>query len=129
MAVFLTDEWFAQVEQLSNEAGELNLPPSLANMALNMKLTDVEQGNELSLQKGRLHKGLAADAPTTVVLEKQLLLSLLTKFDVNQAMEAFMNGKIRVEGDMSQLMALQSAKPSDEQKQLFKKIKSVTEFA
>ena len=40
-----------------------------------------------------------------------------------------MSGKIRVEGDMSQLMTLQTAKPSSEQAALFDKIKAVTEFA
>ena len=48
---------------------------------------------------------------------------------MNEIMGAFMSGKIRVEGDMSQLMALQTARPSDEQKALFKDIKSMTTLA
>lgn len=43
------------------------------------------------------------------------------------AMQAFMTGKIKVQGDMSQLMTLQTAKPSQEQKALFKEILAHTE--
>ena len=31
MAAFLTDDWFATVEKLAAEAGDLNLPPALAS--------------------------------------------------------------------------------------------------
>ena len=44
--------------------------------------------------------------------------------DLNEIMGAFMGGKIRVEGDMSKLMAVQStARPSTtEQKELYTRI-------
>ncbi len=38
-----------------------------------------------------------------------------------------MSGKIRVEGDMGQLMSIQTASPSAEQKQLFKDILANTQ--
>ena len=38
MAVFLSEDWFNQVETLGQEAGDLNLPPSLENMTMNLKL-------------------------------------------------------------------------------------------
>ena len=48
---------------------------------------------------------------------------------MNEAMNAFMSGKIRIDGDMGQVMALQTAKPSAEQKDLFKKIYAMTDQA
>ncbi len=42
-------------------------------------------------------------------------------------MQGFMSGQIRVEGDMSKLMAMQSARPSEEQKALIKQILAITE--
>ena len=48
---------------------------------------------------------------------------------MNEAMNAFMSGKIRIDGDMGQVMSLQTAKPSPEQKDLFKKIYAMTEQA
>ena len=76
-----------------------------------------------------MHKGLNAEATTTLLLDRNTLQSIITDFDMNEIMGAFMSGKIRVEGDMSQLMALQTARPSDEQKALFKDIKSMTTLA
>lgn len=129
MAVFLTDEWFEQVEQMGNEAGELNLPPALANMVINLKIAGDEQEIEANFADGLLHKGLNDEATTTLLLDRATLQSIMTDFDMNEIMGAFMSGKIRVEGDMSQLMALQTARPSSEQKDLFKSIRAMTTMA
>lgn len=133
MAVFLTDVWFEQVERFATEAGELNLPPALANMVINLKVSNAEQDSastiEANFADGLLHKGLNSDATTTLVLSRELLQSIITDFDMNEIMGAFMGGEIRVEGDMSQLMALQTARPSPEQKELFKRIRSETTMA
>ncbi|MFZ2843988.1 SCP2 sterol-binding domain-containing protein [Psychrobacter sp.] len=129
MAVFLTDEWFDQVEQMGNEAGELNLPPALSNMIVNLKVSDTEQDIEASFADGLLHRGLNDAATTTLLLDRSVLQSIITDFDTNEIMGAFMSGKIRVEGDMSQLMAVQTARPSAEQKDLYSRIKSITTMA
>ena len=129
MAVFLTDEWFEQVEQMGQEAGELNLPPALANMIVNLKVSDSDKDIEANFADGLLHRGLSSDATTTLLLDRGILQSIITDFDTNEIMGAFMGGKIRVEGDMSQLMAVQTARPSTEQKELYKSIKSMTTMA
>ena len=129
MAVFLTDEWFTQVEQMGQEAGELNLPPALANMIVNLKVSDSDKDIEANFADGLLHRGLSSDATTILLLDRAILQSIITDFDTNEIMGAFMGGKIRVEGDMSQLMAVQTARPSTEQKELYKNIKSMTTMA
>ena len=60
-------------------------------------------------------------------MDAETLRKVFLEFDMAAAMQAFMTGKIKVQGDMSQLMALQTAKPSVEQKELFKKIYAMTE--
>ncbi|MBP2280442.1 putative sterol carrier protein [Psychrobacter sp. PL15] len=129
MAVLLTDAWFEQVEKLGTEAGELNLPPTLANMVINLKVSDAGKDIEANFTDGLLHRGLNAAGSTTLLLDHETLQSMVTDFDMNQIMGAFMSGKIRVDGDMSQLMALQTARPSSEQKELFNQIKSMTTTA
>ena len=129
MAVFLTNEWFEQVEQMGQEAGELNLPPALASMVVNLKVSDTQQDIEANFTNGLLHRGLNDAATTTLLLDRSILQSIITDFDTNEIMGAFMGGKIRVEGDMSQLMAVQTARPSDEQKELYMRIKSMTTMA
>ena len=126
MLDFLSDPWFEQVEQFGQEAGELNLPPALADMVINLKVADSDQDIEANFANGYLHRGLNDKATTTLLLDRKLLQSIITDFDMNEIMGAFMGGSIRVEGDMSQLMALQTARPSTEQKELFKRIRSET---
>lgn len=55
-------------------------------------------------------------------MDAETLRKVFLEFDMAAAMQAFMTGKIKVQGDMSQLMALQTAKPSQKQKTLFKKV-------
>ena len=49
MAAFLTDDWFATVEKLTAEAGDLNLPPALAGLAINLVVSDASGDTELAL--------------------------------------------------------------------------------
>ena len=122
MPAFLTDDWFANVEKLTAEAGDLNLPASLSNLALNLVVTGGEGTTELALDSGKIVKGASANAKTTLTLDAETLRKVFLEFDMAAAMQAFMTGKIKVQGDMSQLMALQTAKPSQEQKELFKTV-------
>ena len=129
MAVFLTDEWFNEVDRLTAEAGDLNLPPALANTKINLKITNTANGDvNAALENGVLKKG-ETDATTTINIDHETLKAIALKGDMNEAMNAFMSGKIRIDGDMGQVMALQTAKPSVEQKDLFKKIYAMTEQA
>ncbi|MEZ2903079.1 SCP2 sterol-binding domain-containing protein [Acinetobacter terrestris] len=122
MPTFLTDDWFSNVENLTAQAGDLNLPPALANLAINLVVTESEGNTELSLDGGAIKKGLSPNAKTTLNMDGETLRKVFLEFDMAAAMQAFMTGKIKVQGDMSQLMALQTAKPSQEQKDLFKKV-------
>lgn len=126
MAKFLTPEWFTQVEQLTQQAGELNLPPAIKNLSLNLNVTGVPPISA-SFVQGTLKQGLQENALTTLTLDADTLKAVVLERDLNRAMTAFMEGKIRVDGDMGQLMSLQTVSPSPEQKQLFKNILSITD--
>lgn len=128
MAKFLTDEWFSEVDRLTNDAGDLNLPPALADMILNINVANTSgDDTQVSLVGGRITKGANDDAQTTLNLDADVLKKVFLEYDMSAAMEAFMTGKIRVDGDMSKLMALQTAQPSAEQKSLFKNILAMTQ--
>lgn len=122
MPAFLTDDWFATVEKLTAAVGDLNLPPALANLAINVVVSDSSGSTELALDGGKIVKGVSANAKTTLNMDAETLRKVFLEFDMAAAMQAFMTGKIKVQGDMSQLMALQTAKPSQEQKNLFKQV-------
>lgn len=123
MPAFLTEEWFSKVDELTAQAGDLNLPPALANLTINLIVSDnAAESTALSLAGGKIQKGLADSAKTTLRMDADTLRKVFLEFDMTAAMQAFMTGKIKVEGDMLQLMALQTAKPSTEQKALYKEV-------
>ncbi len=110
MPAFLTDDWFSTVETLTAQAGDLNLPPALANLAINLVVADTTGNTELSLDGGAIKKGLSSNAKTTLNMDGETLRKVFLEFDMAAAMQAFMTGKIKVQGDMSQLMALANCK-------------------
>ena len=128
MAKILTQEWFDKVDELTNKAGDLNLPPAIKNMSINLQVTDSDnQQVDAAFYDGTIHQGSKDGALTTLKLDADTLKAIFLDRDMNRAMEAFMSGKIRVEGDMGQLMSIQTAKTSAEQKQLFKDILANTQ--
>ncbi|MDR9778599.1 SCP-2 sterol transfer family protein, partial [Rhizobium hidalgonense] len=62
MPAFLSNEWFDKVDSLTAEAGDLNLSPALAGMALNMTVTEAgKEDVNLSLDGGKIQKGLSSN--------------------------------------------------------------------
>lgn len=127
MAAFLSQEWFAKVDQLTAAAGDLNVPASLANLVLNVTATGAPEGNvDMALNGGKFERGHNASAGTKLILPADLLRKIFLEGDAAAGMQGFMSGQIKVEGDMSKLMAMQSARPSEQQKALFKQILGLT---
>ena len=61
-------------------------------------------------------------------MDGETLRKVFLEFDMAAAMQAFMTGKIKVQGDMSQLMALQTAKPSQAQKTYSRKFLKIPQL-
>lgn len=126
MAQFLSDEWFTMVAQYNDQAGDLHLPPTLS-YEFNASLTD-DDTISLHLKDGKIVKGLSDNAVASIKTNRHTLQKLIAGKDLNAVLGAFMMGKIRIEGDMSKILSLQSAKPTPEQKALYKAILAQTQF-
>ena len=124
---FLTQSWFDAVARLNQEVGELNLPPNLAELIINVTVKS-ENPTLLHLQAGKINQHHIQNADATIYIDQDTLNQIIHDNSVDTALEAFMTGKIFIEGDMSKVMALQSARPSQEQKALYKQIKEMTNF-
>ena len=124
---FLSEEWFDKVEELKNAAGDLDVPVALHDLVLNVVVTDTEWGDrQLCLNAGNLEKGHHENAPTKLTLPVDLAHRLFIDNDQSAGMQGFMSGQIKVEGDMSKLMAMQTVSPSEKQKELQKQILEIT---
>ena len=102
---FLSDEWLAEVKKLAEEnPGGSGFPDSIT---LNMVVTGGPEGDrELHVEGGQFQAGLV-DAPTKLTVPFDVAKKMFVMGDQSAAMQAFMSGQIKVEGDMSKLMAMQ----------------------
>src|SRR5438067_12252365 len=123
---FLSDPWLDDVEKLGAEA-----PPvtgAAADLVLNVVVPDYPNGEvELNMQAGKFGRGLVDGAPTKVTIPYEVAKAMFVDGNPQAAMQAFMAGQIKVEGDMTKLMAMQSAGgPSPEQAAFQQKLKDIT---
>jgi hypothetical protein len=112
---FLSPEWIEAARRIREEFRErpAAAPPPLR---VNHVVTEVPFGDgtvhahtdttsgELEMDLGHLE---SPDA--TITLPYGVAKAILVDADAQAAMQAFMSGQIRVEGDMTKLMALQTA--------------------
>lgn len=125
---FLSSAWFARLHELNDQAGDLPLSPALQTTILALTIQDGSYTEHLHLKAGKFYQGSHPNATATLLTDQQTLQSIITSRQSDVAIDAFMTGKIRIDGDMSAVLALQSAKPSTEQKTLYKHILAMTEF-
>jgi hypothetical protein len=109
---FLSDAWLDDVKKITEEAGGGGMMPPTAE--LNMVITGGPEGDkELHVANGAFNKGLLESAPTKLTLPYDGAKDMFINGNQQAAMQAFMSGKIKVEGDMTKLMAMQSGPQPD----------------
>jgi len=125
---FLSAEWFDKVAELKSAAGDLEVPAAMHDLVINITVTGTDFGDvDIALHSGMIEKGHHANAPTKMTLPVDLAHRLFIDNDQSAGMQGFMSGQIKIEGDMSKLMAMQTVQPSSSQKALQKQILEVTE--
>ena len=108
---FLSDDWFAVVEKLVEELGAD--APAHANVVVNLIITDTPFGDErqmhMGAREGKGHWGIghADDADVTLTTDYDTAKDVFVSGNPQAGMQAFMAGKVKVQGDMAKLMASQ----------------------
>lgn len=127
---FLSESWFDAVEALRDKAPPT--PEEVADLAVNMVVTGGPDGDRmLHFAEGRFDRGLAPGAPTTVTVPHRVARAMLVDADPQAALEAFMKGEIRLEGDLTRLLELQASAgsfmmPTAEQLAFFQQLRDLT---
>jgi hypothetical protein len=104
---FLSDAWFDELEPLRAEAPEP--PAAMKDLLLNIVVTGGPDGDrELHMAGGQFERGLADGAATKLTVPYDTAKGMFIDGNQQAAMQAFMSGQIKVEGDMSKLMAMQA---------------------
>jgi hypothetical protein len=132
---FLSAEWLDQAKAIREEYhGQGGAPPH--QMRMNLVITDVPAdvsdgaldahldttGGDVAMDMGHL------DNPDlTVTLEYATAKAILIEGNPQAGMQAFMAGKIKVQGDMTKLMAMQSASPDPVAQEIATRMQAITD--
>lgn len=129
---FLSDQWIDSFLALQAEYRD-QLPPPMVKMKLNQEITGTPFGADAvklhvdtTSGKAVIGRGHVEGPDTTVSLDYATAKALMVAQDQQQVMQAFMQGKIKVQGDMSKIMVPPPPK-NDAQKEFDQKIKDLTE--
>jgi hypothetical protein len=125
-STFLSDEWFEAVEGLRDEAPEP--PAAIKDLTLNIVVAGGPDGDrEIHMTGGQFERGLVEGAPTKLTVPYDVAKAMFIDGNQQAGMQAFMSGQIKVEGDMTKLMAMQAGGPPPEEQQAFQgKIRDLT---
>ena len=130
---FLSDDWLAEAKKIREEySGKTG--PIAHSVRMNQVITDVPfgsgtidahmdtSGGELQMELGHLE-----NADLKVTLDYVTAKAILVEGNPQAGMQAFMAGKIKVEGDMSKLMAMQAQAPDPTAAEVAQRVKDMTE--
>jgi putative sterol carrier protein len=132
---FLSDEWIEEVHKIRAEY-KGKTPPVPHSVKMNLVVTEVplDDGHttldaHLDTSSGEIELDLGHmdDADLKVTVDYQTAKAILVEGNPQAGMQAFMAGKVRVEGDMAKLMALQGGPPDPTAQEIAGRLRDITE--
>ncbi len=131
--LFLSDEWIQAARDIRHKYAD-SVPTIEILIRINVVTTKVPFGDGIvnayiDTSKGVLDMELGSldGADLTITTEYEIARAVFVDQDPTASMQAFMSGRIKVEGDITRLMAMQTALPqTDEAIQVAAEIKAIT---
>jgi len=112
---FLSEDWIAAAREIRARYAD-QAPQTSASVRVNLNISDVPfgEGNvpaHLDTRSGRLEMELGHldEADATVTTDYATAKNLVVYQDQGALMQAFMGGKVKIQGDGTKLMALAAA--------------------
>jgi SCP-2 sterol transfer family protein len=128
---FLSDPWFDEVRRLHDAVG--GAAPEGAEFRMNLMITTTPFDSDLAMHMAAAGgqadwgKGHLDDADVSLTLAYDTAKAIFVDGNPQAAIEAFMAGKIIVQGDITKLMVMQSAGPGANASELTKLLQEITE--
>jgi hypothetical protein len=116
---FLSDEWIDAATKIRDEVGSVAGP---VPVKMNLVIVEVPFGTgSIEAHMDTTNGGLELDlghlegADVTATLDYETAKAMMVDDNPQAGMQAFMAGKIKLQGDMAKAMALTSSAPPDAQ--------------
>ena len=130
---FLSDEWMTEAKAIrakyDGQTGKVSQSIKVNQVITDVPFGDADINSFIDTSSGDVVMDLGVlDAPdVTITTDYATAKALFVDQDQAAAMQAFMTGKIKVQGDMMKMMALQTAMPTDDaSKAIAEEIKAIT---
>jgi hypothetical protein len=129
---FLSDEWMEAAKAIrdkyAGQAGPLPFKVRMNQVITGVPFGDGEVKMHIDTTSGEMvmEKGPLDDPEVTVTTDYDTARSIFVMQDAAAGMQAFMSGKIKVQGDMTKLMAMQAGAPDETAKKIADEIKAAT---
>ena len=131
---FLSSEWMDASRAIREKYAD-QVPPITISVRMNQVITDVPFGDGdvklyLDTSSGTLvmEQGELETPDLTLTTDYETAKKVFVDQDQAAGMQAFMAGKIKVQGDMMKMMAMQTGMPNnDVTKAVAQEIKDITE--
>jgi putative sterol carrier protein len=123
---FLSDEWFDKVDELIARAGNLDIPEAMRQAEVNVTVVSARGETQLHMKDGLFYRGHQPSMPTRLTLGADLARRIFVDGDVTAGVQGFLEGQIKVEGDLASVVKLQTTLPSEAQKRLTREIAAIT---
>jgi hypothetical protein len=133
--VFLTNEWIEAARALREGADVPADVPHTVRMNLNIVDTpehdDFPDGSftghmDTSGGEVKMDKGHLEGPDLTVTVDYETARAIFVEQNPQAGMQAFMSGRIRIEGDITKLMAMQGTSPDPTAVELANRLKDMT---
>ena len=126
----MSDAWFDAVLKIRDEIGEIPVNRAIQDIVINLVVTGGPDGDqEMHMKAGSFDRGLAENAPTKLTMPYEIARSLFVERDQQVAVEAFMAGKITIEGEIGPLIKMQLPREDSPQyRKLKDRIEEITEI-
>ncbi|MGH9305231.1 MAG: SCP2 sterol-binding domain-containing protein [Acidimicrobiales bacterium] len=130
---FLSPEWTKAARAVHADFAARTEPAAMS-VRMNLVVTEVPFCGEamdahLDTSSGRLEldTGHLEDPDLTVTIDYETAKAVLIEQNSQAGMQAFMAGRIKVEGDLSKLLALQAGPIDPAQNELAARVREITE--
>ncbi|MGD0985007.1 MAG: SCP2 sterol-binding domain-containing protein [Acidimicrobiales bacterium] len=131
--LFLSDEWTAEVKRLHAEVVTQATVPA-QSVRMNLVLTEsplgagtLEAHVDTSSGEVVVDTGHVESPDLTVTVDYETAKAILVDGDAQAAMQAFMSGRIKIDGDMTLLLALQNTPVDPAHQELAARVREITE--